>query len=264
MPYRVDIRDAQDTTLDRLIDLGALDVERVNDRGVAAVMPDSVTPAQVAFTLGGAEVAVSRAEGRDADSVWVLGPRRVRVGRVLIVPAHANAEPGAFKLIDSLAFGTGLHPTTSLCLEVLDEALQIDAIGTVLDVGTGSGVLALAALTLGVQRATGIDVDADALRAAEENARINGLSDRLSLAHGTVEALDGGWPLVLANVLAAPLIEMAPVLVRRVAHRGRVVLSGMQESLAQEVGEAYVRLGMRRVDVRSRAGWAAIVLQATW
>ena len=90
------------------------------------------------------------------------------------------------------------------------------------------------------------------------------MSDRLTLAHGTVEALEGAWPLVLANVLAAPLIEMAPMLVRRVAHRGRVVLSGMQDALAQEVGEAYVRLGMRRLDVRSRAGWAAIVLQATW
>ena len=264
MPYRVDIRDAQDKALDRLIDLGALDVERVNDRGVAAVMPDSVTPAQIAFTLDGAEIAVSPAEGRDADSVWVLGPRPVRVGRVAIVPAHTSAEPGALALIDSPAFGTGLHPTTSLCLEVLDEALRIDAIDAVLDVGTGSGVLALAALTLGVQRATGVDVGAEALRAAEENARINGLSDRLTLVHGTVEALEGTWPLVLANVLAAPLIEMAPVLVRRVAHRGRVVLAGMQQSLAQEVGDAYVRLGMRRVEVRSRAGWAAIVLQVTW
>ena len=137
----------------------------VNDGGVAAVMPDSVTPSQISLTLG-AEVSVSPAEGRDANSVWVLNPRPVRVGRVVIVPAHTNAEPGALTLIDSPAFGTGLHPTTSLCLEALDEALLIDAIDTVLDVGTGSGVLALAALTLGVQRATGIDVDAEALRAA--------------------------------------------------------------------------------------------------
>jgi ribosomal protein L11 methyltransferase len=264
MPYRVDIRDARDPALERLIDLGALDVERVNDRGVAAIMPDGVTAADIARAVDGAEVSVSPAEGRDADSVWILTRRPMRLGRVLILPADVAAEPGAMRLIDSPAFGTGLHPTTSLCLEALDEALQADAIDTVLDLGTGSGVLALAALTLGVGHATGVDIDDEALRTAFENARINGLGERLTLVHGTVEALEGTWPLVLANVLAAPLIEMAPRVVRRVAHRGRVVLSGMPESLAREVGDAYLRLGMRRVDVKSRAGWAAIVLQATW
>ena len=74
----------------------------------------------------------------------------------------------------------------------------------------------------------------------------------------------GTWPLVLANVLAAPLIEMAPALVRRVGHHGRLVLSGIPASVERNVDESYRRLGMRRVGGKSRAGWVAIVLQASW
>ena len=76
--------------------------------------------------------------------------------------------------------------------------------------------------------------------------------------------ITGSWPLVVANVLAAPLIEMAPVLVRRVAHHGQLVLSGMPASLEHDVEDAYRRLGMQRVRVNARAGWIALVMQATW
>jgi len=72
------------------------------------------------------------------------------------------------------------------------------------------------------------------------------------------------WPLVVANILAAPLIEMAPALVRRVGRRGRLVLSGIPSSVEPDVDQAYRRLGMRRVDVRSRAGWIALLMQASW
>jgi ribosomal protein L11 methyltransferase len=134
----------------------------------------------------------------------------------------------------------------------------------VLDVGTGSGVLALAALLMGVPRAMAIDIDDEALRAAAENARLNGLDERLQLAHGGPDTVAGTWPLVLANVLAAPLIEMAPALVRRVGHRGQLVLSGIASSVEEDVDRAYGRLGMRRVSAASRAGWVALVLQPSW
>jgi ribosomal protein L11 methyltransferase len=268
MPYRVDLRDVTVAggvdPLDRLVELGALDVEGVRERVFAALMPDSVAPEEVAGALGVAEVAVSPAAGRDADSVWVLSPRPVRAGRLLIVPAHLDAEPGALRLIDGPAFGTGLHPTTALCLEALDEAVQADVPAAVLDVGTGSGVLALAALMMGVPRATGVDIDEASLTVAGENARLNALRDRVRLARGGPDAADGAWPLVVANVLAASLIEMAPVLVRRVGHQGRLVLSGIPVSVEPEVAAAYRRLGMRLVDVKSRAGWVALVLRASW
>ena len=250
--------------LDRLIELGAIDAEVSHDGGIAALMPDSVGPEQVATALGVLDMSVSPAVGRDAESVWILTPRPIHIGRLRIVPAHTPAGPDVLRLVDAAAFGTGLHPTTALCLEALENAVQITLPDAVLDVGTGSGVLALAALMMGVPRALALDIDDEALRVASENARLNGLDERLQLTRGGPEAISGAWPLVLANVLAAPLIEMAPALVRRVAHRGQLVLSGIASSVEQDVDQAYRRLGMRRVRVQSRAGWVAIVLQASW
>ena len=263
MPYRVDLRHIRDEALDRLIELGALDVERSHD-GIAALMPDSITPDEVARALGCSHLSVSPALGRDADSVWLLSPHAIRVGRLRIVPAGAAKEPGALRLLDGPAFGTGLHPTTALCIEALEQAVDVAAPDALLDVGVGSGVLALAALMMGVPRAVGVDVDDEALRVAAENARLNGLGERLQLIRGGPEAVAGTWPLVLANVLAAPLIEMAPALVRRVGHHGQLVLSGIPASVEPDVDRTYRRLGMRRVGVLSRGGWVALVLQASW
>jgi ribosomal protein L11 methyltransferase len=264
VPYRVDVTRASDAALDRLVELGALDVEHSPGGGIAALMPDGVAPEHVAQALGVTDLSVSPAVGRDAGSVWTLSPRPTRVGRLWIVPAHAGAEPGVLRLTDSAAFGTGLHPTTVMCLEAIEECLQPTAAATLLDVGTGSGVLALAALLMGVPRALGIDTDAEALRAAAENARLNALDWRLQLARGGPDAVAGTWPLVVANLLAAPLVELAPVLVRRVGHHGRLVLSGIPSSVEGDVDRAYRRLGMHRVRTQSRAGWSALVLQASW
>ena len=231
---------------------------------MSALMPDHVDAQRLASALGRKRLQVSAAEGRDSDSVWVLGPRAIRVGRIRIVPAGAEAEPGALQLLDTKAFGTGLHPTTALCLAILDETVQAGGPSPLLDVGTGSGVLALAALSLGVAEATGIDVDEAALRAAAENARINGFNDRLRLALGGPEVITGTWPLVLANVLAAPLIEMAPALVQRVAHHGELILSGIPAGLEEDVSRTYRRLGMHRMTVKSRDGWVALVFRASW
>jgi ribosomal protein L11 methyltransferase len=263
LPYRIDITNAPADALDRLMHLGALDVEAIDGR-LAAIMPDSVAADAIASTLGVNSVTVSPAVGRDDQSVWMLSPGAVRVGRLLIVPEGVAAPAGALRLIDSAAFGTGLHPTTALCVEALEQALDVAKPDNVLDVGTGSGVLALAALLRGVPRVVALDIDADAIGVAARNARLNGVDDRLHLVHGGPDAVGGTWPLVLANVLAAPLVEMAPVLVRRIRHHGRLVLSGIPGSVASEVEQAYRRLGMRTVDHQSRGGWDVLVLEASW
>lgn len=265
MPYRVDLRKVGDGALDRLVELGALDVERSGQGGMAALMPDNVAPEQVSVALGidAEDISVTPAVGRDAGSIWVLSPRPISIGRLRIVPAHTEA-PDALKLLDGAAFGTGLHPTTALCLEALEEIVRIARPDAVLDVGTGSGVLALAALMMGVPRALAIDIDNEALRVASENARINAIDDRLQLICGGPEVVTGMWPLVLANVLPGALIEMAPALVRRIGLRGQLVLSGIPSSADRDVDQAYQRLGMRRVRATSRRGWIALVLQASW
>jgi ribosomal protein L11 methyltransferase len=265
MPYRIDLRASNnDDALDRLIELGALDVESTSGHQVAAVMPDSVTANEIARALGVDDVRVSPAIGRDNHSVWVLRPRPIHIGSLRIVPAGLDAEPGDLKLIDAPAFGTGFHPTTALCLEALEEIVNGVHPDSTLDVGTGSGVLALAALRHGVPRALALDLDDQSLRAAADNARLNGLDARLQLACGGPETVTGTWPLVVANILAAPLIEMAPALVRRVGHHGQLVLSGIPGSVEPDVTRAYVHAGMRRSRVTSRDAWVCFVFQASW
>jgi ribosomal protein L11 methyltransferase len=269
VPYRVDLHnagvDAPDT-IDALVALGALDIDSPRQDSIAVLMPDRVTPAQVAAVLGvepGA-LSVSPATGRDDGSVWILRSGPVHIGRLSIVPAHAEAEPGALRLVDANAFGSGLHPTTRLCLEILEEEVVLAPPAAVLDVGTGSGILALAALMLGVPRASALDIDDEALAVATENARLNGIETRLQLTRGGPDAVAGTWPLVLANVLPAPLIEMAPALVKRIGHQGLLVLSGIPASVERDVAGAYRRLGMHYVRTKSRSGWAAVIMRASW
>jgi ribosomal protein L11 methyltransferase len=263
VPYRIDISSPPEDALDQLVQLGALDIEPV-DGGLAAIIPDGVAPEVVAHALGAADVNVSPAAPRDNGSFWLLRPRALRIGRVLIAPPGVAAPAGTLRLTDSVAFGTGHHPTTALCIEALEEAVNIEVPDGVLDVGTGSGVLALAALILGVRRAVGLDIDADALKIAAEHALLNNMVDRLELLLGGPDAVSGVWPLVVANVLAAPLIEMAPVLVRRAESGGRLILSGIPWSLESEVRRIYQHLGMRHVRSEGRAGWTVVVAQASW
>lgn len=261
--YRIDLLHPPADALERLITLGALDVESQGER-IAALMPDTTDPESVAAALDVTEFVVSPAVGRDDGSVWTLSPRVVRAGRLTVVPAHLPATAGALRLLDRAAFGTGLHPTTALCLEIIEELIDASSPDRMLDVGTGSGVLALAALMHGVHDAVGVDIAPEALRAAEENAQLNGMSTRLRLVLGGPDVVDGQWPLVVANVLSAPLCEMAPMLVRRLGRGGRLVLSGIAETTAPEVQRVYCRLGLRHERTGTRGGWCAMIFGATW
>lgn len=263
VPYRIDLPDPPDHALDTLVDLGALDVEPVRG-GLAALLPDSVSADYVARVLGVREVRIAPAIGRDDESVWTLTPRPVRIRTLSIVPADGPPLPGALRLVEGAAFGTGLHPTTALCLELLEDLLDAERPDRMLDVGTGSGVLALAALRRGVRRAVGLDVDDDAVRVATRNAHLNGAGDRLRLVRGGPDAIRGWWRLVAANIRAAELMELAPTITARVASRGRLVLSGIPQSVRVDVEHAYRRLGMARVSLAGRDGWAALVLRPSW
>ena len=262
MPYRLDLRNPPHDAFDRLLDLGALDVETV-EGGIAAIMPDHVDAESVSNALGAAG-RVTPARARDDGSVWLLRPYPVTVGTLQIDPAEQPARSGALRMVDGHAFGTGLHASTALCLEALSAELSVACPARALDVGTGSGILALAALVGGVARVVGIDIDREAIAVAAQNARLNGLTPRLALVRGGPDALSGAWPLVFANVLAAPLMKMAPILSRRVERRGRLVLSGIRSTVSRDVEQAYVRVGMRTISAHTRDGWTALTLHASW
>jgi ribosomal protein L11 methyltransferase len=189
---------------------------------------------------------------------WLRDFHAMRFGtRLWICPQHEQVEdPGAVvvRMDPGLAFGTGTHPTTALCLEWLDAYPPADA--QVVDFGCGSGVLALAALRLGAASVSCFDIDSQALIATRDNAEANGLTDRVRLCDSAA-AIPRGAGLLLANILSGPLIELAPRLADIVRPSGALVLSGLMEREALEVTRAYEAwFDMRTFGIRE--GWVCL------
>lgn len=187
-----------------------------------------------------------------ADADWVrltqaqFAPVQIS-DRLWIVPSWHEPPPGAsiaIRLDPGVAFGTGTHPTTRLCLQWLDTQLQPGA--TVLDYGCGSGILAIAAARLGARAVIGVDIDPQAIAAAAGNSAVN-LAGHNALAHYTLpsalpaDALQSNYyfDIVVANILSNPLKVLAPALAARVAAGGALVLSGVLARQADEVIAAY-------------------------
>ncbi len=155
-----------------------------------------------------------------------------------------------------LAFGTGTHPTTSLCLSYLDSLDLKDK--DVLDYGCGSGILAIAALKLGAKSATGVDIDEQALIASKENAHRNGVEDKLQLIMGTDKKLDlPQFPVTVANILAGPLAELEPIIASLTQSGGKLALSGILTEQADSVIEAYSKDFVMN-KVKDLDGWALL------
>jgi len=161
--------------------------------------------------------------------------------RLWICPTwHDPVDPEAVnvRLDPGLAFGTGTHPTTSMCLTALDGIDVKDK--TVLDVGCGSGVLAIAALLLGAKSAVGTDIDPQALAASRENATRNGIQEQdFTLYMAGEDPADQQYDIVLANILAGPLVELAPMLSSRLKPGGKLLLSGLLIEQQNDVLDAY-------------------------
>lgn len=192
-----------------------------------------------------------------AEQDWVrltqsqFDPIRVNE-RLWIVPSwHAAPDPAAVNLVldPGLAFGTGSHPTTFLCLQWLTDTLR--GRERVLDYGCGSGILGIAAARLGAGSVLGVDIDDNALSAAADNATRNQVT--LQLRHSQ-EALEEEFDIVVANILTNPLCVLAPLLASRVARGGRIALAGVLATQAQQVIDAYAPLIPLAVGAE-RDGW---------
>jgi ribosomal protein L11 methyltransferase len=155
-----------------------------------------------------------------------------------------------------MAFGTGTHPTTALCLAALGERVGARPGLSVLDVGTGSGLLAIAAKRLGAGRVVASDVDPEALRVARENAESNGVA--LEVTGADVHQIEGPFDLVVANILANTLVELAASLTAQVAPGGRLLLSGILGSQEDEVGRPFLDAGLLPEEVRRDGEWSLL------
>jgi ribosomal protein L11 methyltransferase len=229
-----------------------------------ALFPDSIDPRRAASALAAelglapSQVDIEHLEDRAWEREWLKDFRPMRFGRRLWV-TPAGQEPDspaavALALDPGLAFGTGTHPTTALCLEWLDG--RIAGGERVLDYGCGSGILALAALALGAASASAYDIDPQALLATRENAARNGLGARLQVA-ASPAALGGPFDIVIANILAGPLIELAPRLASLARSGAEIALAGMLERQGSEVAQGYAPW----FDIRPEAerdGWTLL------
>jgi len=196
--------------------------------------------------------------------------------RLMIIPAWLESpSPGRIPIrIDpGMAFGTGTHPTTQLCLELIetfiDETPNLPANWDAIDIGCGTAILAIAALQLGARRALGVDIDADAIRAARENAATNAVQDRLELELGSLdEVLQGKYsirkaPLVLANILAPVLIRLLDQhLGELLTEGGQLVLSGILAEQSPDVETAAQRNGLRLASRKQSGDWVALSFTA--
>jgi ribosomal protein L11 methyltransferase len=175
--------------------------------------------------------------------------------RLWIVPTwHTAPDASAINLVldPGMAFGTGSHPTTRLCLEWLIEEVAPGV--SVLDYGCGSGILAIAAARLGAGEVTGVDIDEKAVETAAFNAETNGVKLHLQVSS---KPLDGTFQRVVANILTNPLKALAPLLAARVAPGGKLALSGVLEAQADEVIEAYAPYIALRVGA-THEGWVRL------
>ncbi|CAG9429125.1 50S ribosomal protein L11 methyltransferase [Providencia alcalifaciens] len=184
---------------------------------------------------------IEQIEDKDWEREWMDNFHPMRFGqRLWICPSWRDVpDPTAVNVMldPGLAFGTGTHPTTSLCLEWLD-GLDLEG-KTVIDFGCGSGILAIAALKLGAARAIGIDIDPQAILASRDNAQRNGVSERLSLYLPKDQPQDLQADVVVANILAGPLRELAPMISVLPRAGGHLGLSGVLASQAEGVADAY-------------------------
>lgn len=211
-----------------------------------------------------ARTRLTSAADRDWANEWRRHVRPVRVGRLWIGPSwlRARAPRGAVALTiePGMAFGTGDHPTTRLCLEAVEAFCATRDGASVLDIGTGSGLLALVASALGASRVTGIDNDPVAVATARANARVNGLG-AVRFSGTPLHRVRGTFDLVVANLTAAALVPLARELLART--RGRLALCGIRSRERFRVESAYASCGLSIVGRATRRGWVRLDFEPT-
>ena len=220
------------------------------------------------------EAQYRQVQQADWAELWKQHYHPVEIGeRLMILPAWLENEAAGrvpVRIDPGMAFGTGTHPTTQLCLEMLEEFYRDPGSGstTVIDIGCGSGILAVAALKPGSAHALGVDVDAEAIDASRENAALNGVAGQLEVGLGSVAEIRAGAfsirqaQLVLANILAPVIVRLLQDgMAELITPGGSLVLSGILAEQCAEVEAALQTHGLSCIEKRQDGDWVALLVQ---
>ncbi len=274
-----------DAVANRCFEIGLLGIETYEENEKGCIRTYCLSKAQARQLAGQMKEYLASLAALWPDSE----PFRVEIGQIKEID-WANAWKASFKpteVIDNLvirpsweiykpkkqeivitidpkmAFGTGKHETTTLALEAIkrisEEYETSDAV--LLDVGSGTGILCLAANFMGIARTMGIDIDAEAVRCSAENSQINGLADRAVFINTTIDKIFGLFDFVVANIDAKTLIPLAPEVKRVFSGSGRVILTGILETQGQKVETAFRQAGFIPADVHQLGEWILLEME---
>lgn len=199
----------------------------------------------------------------DWAEAWKQHLRVLHIGqRVVVRPSWLEYDPREGEVVivldPGMAFGTGLHPTTQMCLMALEEHVQPGT--SLLDLGTGSGILSIAGAKLGAWRVLALDNDPQAVEVARENVRRNGVEDRVTVMEGSLAQAHGCFDLVVVNILARVIVEMLEQgLAARLTPEGRLILAGLIAEQETEVAEALRRAGLEPIERHQIDDWVGLV-----
>lgn len=226
-----------------------------NSAEILALLQSRLTAAEITFTI-----SLEGVNQEDWENSWKAYYHAIDIGtRLAIVPSWEKYETNRtiIKLDPGMAFGTGTHETTSLCLEVLDEIIAGGE--RVLDIGTGSGILAIAALKLGAKKAEGVDIDPMCVRTAGENALLNGVEENLKVLIGDLsQKASGKYNVICANIVANAILALSPAVVPLLAENGFFIASGIIDTRRDEVVAGLKKAGLKIVQIYEKNGWVAI------
>ena len=229
-----------------------------NPAEVIELLQSRLAASEVPYTL-----STNGVEQEDWETGWKAYYHALTLGnRLAIVPSWEEFETDrtVIRLDPGMAFGTGTHETTSLCLETLDQLVQGGE--RVLDIGTGSGILAIAALKLGAASADGVDIDPMCVRTAGENAQLNGVDKEFRVLIGNLsDQAQGQYNLITANIVANAILSLAPHVPPLMAPGAWFIASGIIDTRRDEVVEGLAAAGLKVVEVKEQNGWVAILCQ---
>ena len=205
-------------------------------------------------------------EGDDWIDVWKKHFRPIHLGNIVVVPEWIEYEPAPHEqvvLLDSnMAFGTGEHETTSMCVELMQEYIKEDSV--CIDVGCGSGILGISAIKLGAKKAYLTDIDPIAVESSLHNSELNGVAAQTVVAHSNLlENTEVQGDVMMANITGEVLKMLAPSIPKNLKPDGVLILSGIIESRLEMVKAAYEAVGMQVVFERRKGEWFALVLKHT-